>query len=269
MSFRVGESQRGAPRSAEYEPPLDSEMLAQFLHVFDEMPRGVVHEAGVGPALAAATLVEQDDAIALGIEEAAHLGIGAAAGTAVNKHGRLAPRIAALLVVDLVDFRDSQEAGAIGLYGWIERAQLLRSGGGFALRSCGSDGAHALFDRRLRATDDTTFGCHVVSYRGGPRAHTPGGGARERGAPRASQPLARPGACSTGSHCRGVRLDLERHRHTREVPTPRSKLRRAHTYTRPIADLVLLIEQVDHVKPDRQCILSLVHARDVECVAHA
>ena len=105
MGLGVSEPQCRAPRPAEYQPTLDPEMLAQALHVLHQVPGRVVDQAGVGSALAAAALVKQDDAVALRIEEAPHLGIGPPTGAAVNKHGRLAARVTALFVVDLVDVR--------------------------------------------------------------------------------------------------------------------------------------------------------------------
>ena len=56
-----------------------------------------------GGKFAAAALVEQDDAVGVGIEEAAVDGTGGAAGAAVNEdHGRTV-RVARFLDVDAVD----------------------------------------------------------------------------------------------------------------------------------------------------------------------
>ena len=63
-------------------------------------------ERRVRRALAAAALVEVHDAVFFGMEEAALFGIRAAAGTAMQKHHRLAGRVAALLEVELVDGRN-------------------------------------------------------------------------------------------------------------------------------------------------------------------
>src|SRR5262249_5795018 len=104
----VRERERAAPGAAEHLPAIDLEVLAEALHVGDEVPGGVVVEAGVGPALAAAALVEQDDAVSLGVEEAALLGLGATAGASVDKDGRLAVGVARLLEVDLVDASDAE-----------------------------------------------------------------------------------------------------------------------------------------------------------------
>ena len=117
MLLRIGERERRAPRAAEHLPAFDPEMLAQRFDVGDQVPRGVVHEARGGPALAAAALIEQHDAVALRVEEPAHLRIGAAARTAVQEHDGLALRIAALLVVDLVHGRDRRKPVLYGLIG--------------------------------------------------------------------------------------------------------------------------------------------------------
>jgi hypothetical protein len=55
-----------------------------------------------------------------GMKEAALFGFGAAAGTAVQKHDRLARGITAFLEVDLVDGRDPQPARVIRFKGRIE-----------------------------------------------------------------------------------------------------------------------------------------------------
>ena len=54
------------------------------------------------------------------MKKAALFGFGAAAGTAVQKHDRLAGGIAAFLEVDLVDGRDLQPARVIRFEGRIE-----------------------------------------------------------------------------------------------------------------------------------------------------
>src|SRR5207253_3125477 len=58
--------------------------------------------------LATTALIEEHDAIARGIEEAAHLRLGPAAGAAVHEEGRLPLRVPRLLPVDLVDVSDLQ-----------------------------------------------------------------------------------------------------------------------------------------------------------------
>ena len=48
MRLGVSERERRAPGAAEHLPALDAEMLAQPLHVVDEMPGGVLLEAACG-----------------------------------------------------------------------------------------------------------------------------------------------------------------------------------------------------------------------------
>ena len=122
MGLGVGERERRAPGAAEHQPALDAEVLAQLLDVGDQVPGRVVLEARVRPAAAAAALVEQDDAIARGIEEPARARVAAGAGAAVQEDRRLAVGIAAFLPVDLVAVADDQMPLAARLDGRIESA---------------------------------------------------------------------------------------------------------------------------------------------------
>jgi hypothetical protein len=74
------------------------------------------------PAAAAAALVEEDDAIACGIEEPACACVAAGARAAVQEDRRLARRIAAFLPVDLVTVADGQMPVAVRLDGRMESA---------------------------------------------------------------------------------------------------------------------------------------------------
>ena len=122
MGLRVGERQRRTPRTAEQLPALDAEVEAQCLHVLDEVPGGVVDQACMGAALAAAALVEQHDAVACRVEEPSLARIGAAARATVQEHHRLAGRVAALFPIDLVQIGDAQPAAAVGFDRWIQVA---------------------------------------------------------------------------------------------------------------------------------------------------
>src|SRR5262249_40839075 len=106
VSLRVSEPERASPGAPEDHPALDPELLAQALHVADEVPGGVVLERGVGPALARAPLVEEPDPVRGGAEEAPRQRPGPAAGPAVNEDDGHPVGIPALLVVELVDRRD-------------------------------------------------------------------------------------------------------------------------------------------------------------------
>jgi len=73
MLLRISKCQRGAPRSAEQQPALDAEMPSQQLDVGNQVVRRVGGKIDVRPArmrraAPTAALVEQDDAIAVGIE---------------------------------------------------------------------------------------------------------------------------------------------------------------------------------------------------------
>src|SRR5688572_20622051 len=134
MRLRIGESQSRAPGPAEHQPAPDSEVSAQQFHVGDQMPGRVVVETCVWAAAAATTLVEHDDAIALGIEETACGRVRTGPGAAVDEYRRLAPRVARLLEVDLMDGRDTQPPVAIRPQGGEEAAAARNArGGGFTI----------------------------------------------------------------------------------------------------------------------------------------
>src|SRR6201999_4104864 len=96
--------------SAEHQPALDAEVLAQALDVGHQMPGRVLDQAGARPAAAAAALIEYHDAVVVRIEELAGALVGTRAGTAMQEQRGLARGIAALFVVDLVHVRDTQIA---------------------------------------------------------------------------------------------------------------------------------------------------------------
>jgi hypothetical protein len=81
--------------------------------IANQVPRGVVLEAGVRRAVAAAALVKHDDAVHSGIKKAAQAGGSAAPRTTVNDNNWLAHRIAALLVVNCVNIGNLEHAGAV------------------------------------------------------------------------------------------------------------------------------------------------------------
>jgi hypothetical protein len=101
---------------------LNAEVFAQPLQIGDQVPGRVVLETRMGPAAAAATLVEEDDAIARGVEKPARARVAARTGTAVQENRRLARGIAAFLPVDLVTVADGQMTLAARLDGGIESA---------------------------------------------------------------------------------------------------------------------------------------------------
>src|SRR6185437_12213008 len=113
MSLAIGKSQRGAPRPAEDLPAINAEVLADFFNVGDQVPGGVGFQRRIRRALAASALVKIHDAVFFRMEEAALLGIRAAAGTSVKKNYRLAGGMATFLKVDFVERRDAEFARSV------------------------------------------------------------------------------------------------------------------------------------------------------------
>jgi hypothetical protein len=96
-------------------PALDVAVGPQPFHVGDQVPGGVVVERGVRGGSATTALVEQDDAVAGGIMQAAHRRVGAAARPAVHQQRHFARRVAAFLPVDLVAAGHAQPTLRTGL----------------------------------------------------------------------------------------------------------------------------------------------------------
>jgi hypothetical protein len=80
MGLGVGQRQGRAPGTAEQHPFVDAQVFADALEVGDQVPGGVVFQAGVGRRAAAAALVEGDDAVQVRVEIAAALGVATGAG---------------------------------------------------------------------------------------------------------------------------------------------------------------------------------------------
>src|SRR5262245_14340490 len=110
MRLGIGQRQRATPGAAEHEPTIERKVPTQALHVRDEVPSRVGFERGMRAAPAGAALIEHDDPIALGSEEAPRVDVTAAARTTVDEQGRLAVGVARLLVVDLVAVADGEIA---------------------------------------------------------------------------------------------------------------------------------------------------------------
>src|SRR4029077_2918539 len=77
------------------------------------MPGGVLINAGMRRRAAAAALVEQHHAVAIGIVIAPHDGGRAATGAAMQQNGGLAVGIAAFLVIKLVEPGDLEPSRAV------------------------------------------------------------------------------------------------------------------------------------------------------------
>lgn len=139
VGLGVREDERRAPGTAVQEPAFDPETGAQPLHVRDEMAGGVVAQVGGGVArvrgaASAVALVEEDDAVALGVEEPPGARAAAGARTAVDDERGLALGIAADLPVDEVAVADVEHAVVVRLDGRVQGV------GGFGFCSCSGHG---------------------------------------------------------------------------------------------------------------------------------
>src|SRR5215831_9234992 len=83
MGLGISQGESGTPRTAKNQPTLNGEVLADLFDVGYEIPRGVFVQGSVGRALAAAALVEVDDAVLCGVEKPTLFGIGTSSGPAV------------------------------------------------------------------------------------------------------------------------------------------------------------------------------------------
>src|SRR5580698_945834 len=115
MGLRIRQRQRRAPRAAEYLPALDAQVLADTLDVRHQVPGGVAVQLRMWRGLAAATLVEQHDAVNRRVEEASAFRTGTAARTTMQEYHRLTLWITALLVIDRMQRRHRQEADIVSL----------------------------------------------------------------------------------------------------------------------------------------------------------
>src|SRR5262245_40021602 len=111
MVFGIGDRKRRAPGAAEHHPAIEAEVAAQLLEVGDQMQRRIICDLAEGLRTTGAALVEDDDVIVVGIEEATMHRAGAGPRPAMEEYHRRALRIAALLVVNLVRSANRQIAG--------------------------------------------------------------------------------------------------------------------------------------------------------------
>ncbi|MNS68352.1 hypothetical protein D3C72_1016320 [compost metagenome] len=88
MGLRVGQREGRTPGAAKQHPFVDAQVLSNPLQVGDQIPGGVVFQAGVRRGATAAALIESDNAIEIRIEEATTLGITSGTGAAVDEHHR-------------------------------------------------------------------------------------------------------------------------------------------------------------------------------------
>src|SRR5215207_5164625 len=116
----VRERERAPPRAAEDVPGVDAELPAYLLDVLDQVPRRVPLQLRVRRALPRAALVEEDDAVGRRVEELPVLRDETAAGAAVQEDDGLPLGVTALLVIEVVNGRDLEPPGAVGLDRGVE-----------------------------------------------------------------------------------------------------------------------------------------------------
>src|SRR5258708_22729531 len=87
----------------------------------------IIFERCIGPAFPRAALIEKDYAIRRWVEELAILGHDSAAGPTVQKHHRLALRVAALLVIDFVDLRHLQTVSVVRFDRGVKRSEFCHA----------------------------------------------------------------------------------------------------------------------------------------------
>ena len=125
----VGESQRRPPGPPGQQPAVDTEVLAQQLHIREQMLGGVgAHVRGrvtrVRGAAPAPTLIEQHGPVAVRIDSA-HPRRAPRSRPAVDHQCRLALRVAANLPVHQVPIADVEHPLVIGLEGRVELDHVL------------------------------------------------------------------------------------------------------------------------------------------------
>lgn len=89
----------------------------------------VVHQVSIGSRFPSTALIEQDDAVVLGVKEASAVGKDAASGTAVNKDDGIATRVTDFFKVDVVPCIDLQEVHVVrlddGVHKQTSRVEML------------------------------------------------------------------------------------------------------------------------------------------------
>ena len=91
-----------------------------YLDIGHQVPGGVMRDLGKGLRTPRAALVEQHDAIVLGIEIATLVRPRAAARPAMQEQGRRAGGIARLFPIKTMPVADIKHAGGEGFDGWEE-----------------------------------------------------------------------------------------------------------------------------------------------------
>src|ERR1700683_863690 len=104
ITLRVDERERGPPRTTGYQPAVDAQMLAESLHIGDQVVSSVVPHAGRGVtrvrcAPSAAALIEQDSPVTFRVERPPHVRRAPLTWAAMNQHRRFTVPVPAGLPV--------------------------------------------------------------------------------------------------------------------------------------------------------------------------
>lgn len=118
----ISEGERGSPGESEDGPALDVEEATEEFDVGDEVRGGVDREVCVGCACegagaSATALVEDNDAVEFGIEEASLPRGGSASGAAVKEEGGDALGIAGGFPIEVVAIRGGEGSTVVGFDG--------------------------------------------------------------------------------------------------------------------------------------------------------
>src|SRR5690606_38291607 len=111
MCLGIGKAESGAPGATEDQHLVGLQYLAaQPFHVIDQMPGGIVFEAGVRRRSAAATLIEQQHLVAGRVEQPTVRGRTTPARPAMQKYGGLTRRVAASFPIHAMAISGAQVA---------------------------------------------------------------------------------------------------------------------------------------------------------------
>jgi hypothetical protein len=131
VPFGVSQPQGRTPGAAEYQPPVEAEVLSEVFNVPQQVSGCIDREvrvqiAGVRRASTAATLIEEDNSVGIRIEEAAGSGRTSGTRTTVKDDGRLALLITADLPVNAVPVADVEHAMVVRFDFRIEQHRVRR-----------------------------------------------------------------------------------------------------------------------------------------------
>ena len=111
----VDQRQGCSPAAAKHDELVDLQGLPDRFDIAEQMPCCIVLDRGQGPRAAATALIEDDNAVARGIEELAGLWGSATPGPPMHEYARFTLRIARLFEIHFVAVTDVKPAMPIGL----------------------------------------------------------------------------------------------------------------------------------------------------------